>query len=335
MDWATGILIENKKLVAETVNHRGNHQICALEGLAASGIPSVRSRLSTRNNVSTSFDDWEIVPPNRYLAAYHYRILNKIESQHQIFEFQERATKFLVPALVLIRAMFYPNNHLLSSAFRPQCLDNLGFLDGDIFEPATRIVRVGKYKWFNNAVRARLGWMYAFPSAYRMAHSIHEHAMNGVIGISLPNATFTWVVVGRKLRNTYYVTAMSPSQIFAQEPVFDYRQNMPPTVLGYEANRRRRADKTIPLRDGVASVSDEEWEAIAPILLKRSSYRFHVSQRDLLDCVLEKLCSGATWRTIPCKSGNYVTVTQAYRSWKNFGTFEPALEQLKMMRRSA
>lgn len=335
MGWARGIRSENGKIVAEIVNHSGKPEVCALEGLATSGIPSVRSRLLTRNNICTSFQDWEIVPVTRYLNAYHFSKFGKADSHHQVFEFQCRDTKFQVPALVLIRAMFHPNKHLLSSAFRPQCLDNLGFVDGSVFEFRGNVAQTGGYKWVNNSVRSRLGWMSAFPSAHRMAHSIHEYAMDGVIGLSLPDATITWVLVGRKLRNTYYVTAMSASQILAQEPAFNHMKSMPSTVLGYETIRRRRADKSIPLRDGTTSVSDEEWGAIAPRLLARSSYKFRISQRDLLDCILEKLHFGTPWRFMSCKSGTFVNATRAYRSWKEFGTFEPAIEQLKMMRSSA
>lgn len=330
MGWAKGIKTENGKVVAEIINQIGKPRMCELESLGAEGIPSSRSRLLTRNNVSTSFCDWESIAATRYLNAYHFSGFEKADSLHQVFQFEFRDTIFQVPALVLIRAMFYPNKHLLPSAFRPQCLDNLGFVGGNRFEFTSNVARVKGYRWVNNSIRSRLGWMCAFPSANQMAHSIHEHAMDGIIGLSLPDATITWVVVGKKLRNTYYVTAMSASQILALEPAFDYMQSMSTTVL--ETKRFRRADEPIPLRNGKVSVSDEEWDAIEPILLERSSYHFRLSQRDLLDCVLEKLYSGVPWRIMSCRSGTYVNAAHAYRSWKQFGTFEPALEQLKMMR---
>jgi hypothetical protein len=334
MNWASGICVENGMLVVAMADRIGNHRIGALPELATAGIPSCLEVL-TRPPIRTNFKDWQIIPATKYLAAHTFRRPNEINSKHQVFQFQVRDTKFQVPALVLMRAIFYPSILLLSIAFGPQCLDNLGYLDGDVLILANRIFPQKGYRWLNEPLRSRLRWLYAFPSAHRMAHSIHEYALNGVVGLSLPDATITWILAGKKIRDTYYVTAMTPSKILTFESTFDYVPFIPPTVLGYETNRNRHANEIIPHDGQFLSTSDEEWDAIAPILLEHSPYRTRLSQRNLFDCILEKLHSGVPWRQISSKSGTYVNASDAYRAWKAFGTFEPALKKLRKIRSSA
>jgi len=336
MDWVTGIDVENRKLVATTVGREGNLATRELQELATVGIPASPG-MQTKRDVITDFRDWQLVPATDYLAAHHIQLCTKAESHHHVFEFQVRHTKYQVPALVLMRAMFYPGKHLLAVMFRPQGLDNLGYLDGDSLHLVHGLVRArgtGAYKWDNNAVRSRLRWMYAFPSAYRMAHSVHDHAMAGIVGITLPAATIQAAVTGKKIGNTYYVTNIAIKKVEPQEQVFDHLHTASSKVI---ADRKcfRTLPNIAPGRLNFRPLSDEEWDAIQPILIPKSIHRCTLPQRDLLDAVLFKLHTGTPWRKVLCKSGTHENAAQSYRAWKERGTFAPAIEQLRLMRSPA
>jgi hypothetical protein len=336
MDWVTGIGVENRRLVATTVDRQGNLATRELQELATVGIPTSPG-MQTKKDVVTDFRDWQLVPATDYLTVHDIQSCAKTESHHHVFEFQVRRTKFQVPALVLMRAMFYPSKRLLAIMFRPQGLDNLGYVDGDhlhLLEGLVRARGTGGYRWDNQAVRSRLRWMYVYPSAYRMAHSVHEHAMRGDIGIVLPTATIRMVLTGKKVKNTYYVTDIAVKKIVPQEHAFDYLHTASSKAIsdsdcsGTLPNIALRGVNFRPL-------SDEEWDTIQPILVPRSMHRCTLRQRDLLDAVLFKLHTGTPWRKVVCKSGTHENAAQSYRTWKERGTFGPAIEQLRLMRCSA
>lgn len=330
MNWLTGITTESGKIVAKVAISTGGSKVVALEDLVNVGAPTAEG-LQRKNQLVSSFRSWRKVAPDSYVAAYC--LDNEIvkTSKHQVFEFQVRDTLFQVPALVLMRALFYPAKHLLASMFRPQALDDLGFLDGDILNITGGRVRDG-YTWASDAVLSCLRWMYAFPSVYRMAHSVHEYAMQGIIGLTLPDATVRLVVTGKKIDNTYYVNEMTLTKIEATETAFPWLPNIPSTIMEYERGSLKVAENDILLRDNCIPLSDDEWHSVESILLGRSNYRFRLSQRDLFDCILTKFHTGIPWRKVECKSGTYVHACQAYRVWKERGTFDPALEELNRLR---
>jgi len=333
MDWVTGIDVENRRLVATFVDREGNVGTRELQELATLGVPTSPGLLR-KDGLTTNLQEWRLIPATEYLVAHNAPSCAATQSRHQVYEFQVRQTKFQVPALVLMRALFYPGKHLLANMFRPQGLDNLGFFDGDSLHLLEGLVRArgqGGYKWDNQAVRSRLRWMYVYPSAYQMAHSVHEHAMRGGIGITLPAATIQAVVKGRKDRDTYYVTDLAIKRIEPQEQAFVHLQT---SLLNAKADSERYNTLTNVVPDIVFSrpLSDEEWDAIQPILIPKSIHRCILPQRDLFDAVIFKLQTRTPWKKLLCKSGTHENAAQAYRTWKERGTFGPAIEQLRMMR---
>jgi hypothetical protein len=330
MNWGTGVTTESGRIVAKVTTNTENSKVVKLEDLVREGVPTAEG-LQRKHGIVSSFRNWRKVSLDSYAAAYCLNNEIVKTSKHQVFEFQVRETLFQVPALVLMRALFYPAKHLLAPMFRPQSLDDLGFLDGDILNITGGRVRDG-YTWASDTVLSCLRWMYSFPSAYRMAHSVHEHAMQGIIGLTLPEASVRLVVTGKKIDNTYYVNEMTLTKIEAKETAFPWLPKLSSTVMEYERGSPTVAKNTILLRDNCTPLSNDEWHSIEPILLAHSNYRFRLSQRDLFDCILAKFHSGTPWRKVECKSGTYIHACQAYRVWKEHGTFGPALEELNRLR---
>jgi hypothetical protein len=330
MNWVTGITTLHGQLVAELADGYGKIELVELEGLAHVGLPAA-TKFPIKKHLTSNFREWKIVQPENYIAAYEMdKQLNRV-SNHQVFELQILDKSFQVPALALMRALFYPARYMLAKMFRPQALDDLGFLDGITLNLLHR--RKSKsYEWASEPVLSCLKWMFGFPSAYTMAHSVHEHAMRGVVGLTLPDAEVGFVAHGKRIKNTYYVTTLALTKLIANEFAFDFLPDLSRKIL--ELNFRSRDGKSIkiPLRGNDVILSDEEWTAIEPILLFRSNYRFKLSQRDLFDCILTKFHYDIPWRNIECKSGTYIHVCSAYRVWNQRGTFGPALEELSRFR---
>jgi len=330
MDWVTGIATANGQIVAKMADKYGNTDLVKLDDLVRVGLPSA-TKVAKKNGRASKFRDWKIVPPENYIAAYNMDNRLNTGSNHQVFEFQIRKKTFQVPALVLMRALFYPARYLLARTFRPQVLDDLGFLDGEIL---TILDYRGdrSFTWASDAVLSSLRWMFGFPSAYKMAHSVHEHAMRGIVGLTLPKAEVGFVASGKRIEDTYYVNSITLTKLVANEPAFDFLPELSREIIKPDLNPKVAKAIKIPSRDNNVILSDEEWTAIEPILLFRSNYHFKLSQRDLFDCILIKFHSKIPWRKIECKSGTYVHVCHAYRMWNARGTFGPALEELNRFR---
>jgi len=331
MNWAIGIGTQDGKLAAGIAAASGEVRLKRLDALIEEGIPapSVRQK---KVGLITNLKTWQLVAPDEYIAAHGLDTQQALMSRHQIFEFKVRDTIVQVPALVLIRALFYPAKQLLPTMFGPQALDAIGFLDDDVLHIEKSRTHVN-YHWANEIVVSQLRWLYAFPSANRSAHSVHEHALRGIIGLTLPDAVITLAASGKKLGSTYFATEVRISKIVAQEASFSHVTSLPATIIEASNSLSIPADETIPLRDGSSDLSDDEWALVAPILLSKSNHRFRLSQRDLFDAILTKLSTGTPWRKLSLRSGTYVHASQAYRVWKSeYGTFGPALEMLKRLR---
>lgn len=333
MEWATGIGTEGGRLVAKIATEDSELTTRQLCSLAAQGMPTM-SRPQRKNGLTTDFASWKIVPPSSYAAAFGLPSKMLQQSEHLIYEFQVRETKVQVPALVLMRALFYPAKYILETMFRPQALDAIGFFADEAVHVDSTLTK-GSYGWANQMVRSSLRWMFAFPTANKMAHSVHEYAMRGRIGLELPDATVRVTVAGKKIGDTYYATELTISRLFALEQTFDHFPKLPLLVHESAGTQAKPADLTVPVGVHGVELSNDEWREVEPVLLSRTRHRPRLSQRDLFDSILKKLYTGTPWRKITYKTGTFIHASQAYRVWKQCGTFAEALDLLRELRQAS
>lgn len=80
-------------------------------------------------------------------------------------------------------------------------------------------------------------------------------------------------------------------------------------------------------------VTDQEWDAIKPILAGRTpARRFKLDQRRIFDGVLRKLCLGAGWDATDYPEGRRANAFYAWRSWSASGRWDEAIAQLTALR---
>lgn len=333
MNWVLGIGVEQNKLMAMILNEDGTNTAAPLECLVTTGTP-LSSVVQKKTGLVTDMGTWKPVAPTDYLSAYDIQIPAGSMSDHQVYEFQVRDTKVQVPALVLLRALFLPSKYLLPTMFRPQALDEVGYLNGAELEIQADWVQPG-YRCMTDAIRNTLRWMFAFPSANEMALSVHENALRGAIALRLPKAVARLSVRGRKIENTYYATEVVISKIIAQEAAFSFANGISSLITEARGSSAKAPDESIPLRDSQVALSDVEWRLVEPVLLANGRGTTKLSQRDLFDAILWKLHSGMPWRKVTYKTGSYVHASQAYRIWLERGTFEATLDLLRTLRQPA
>jgi hypothetical protein len=157
-------------------------------------------------------------------AAYIYPDTwpsHEIWETHGLYSWLLNGTTYLVPALALLR-VFFRLPKLLAEIFRPQALERIALLDycKGKYSPTVHMLIGGlsfKDTRQQNEYNLLLRWMLSHPSARRMAGSVHQHALQGHINLSLPNAVAYLEVTGVALQNSFFVTRCNLQSLHPEE----------------------------------------------------------------------------------------------------------------------
>lgn len=338
MTWVTGLTAEGGKYLAEGITKDGEITLHDISELGTFGIPDSETTSTKRVHTTDTFETWSALEdPSEYLAAFGVELPPGIESHHQIYQFDEGRTRYVVPALALMRAFFRPLKYLLPEMFKPQALDRTGFLMFSTPSPTFVIDAYWASPGFRCAtpsVERALTWMATAPSALRMANSVHQNALKGRIALVLPSATSNFTVRGKKIGNTFYVSSLNISRIFITESS-NQGSTSSLSEFSYIENGAVTASKRdIPCgSDGQLSLSDSEWMIIEPVLLRQTRMnKVVLSQRDIFNDVIKKLATGVSWHRMAYRTGTWVNASRAFQVWRKSGCFDDALAILHELR---
>jgi len=339
MEWALGLAVENGRLVVEGIGRGGDLEIGDILDLGTCGVPTCSTLVKHKGTLD--FGALVAGSANEYLRALALPVPECATNRHMVLEGELDGVQVVIPALVLMRALFRPTKFLLPLMFRPQALDHVCFVD---FErsPVDVVVHAtwnGTYR-AGDEVQQCVSWMTLFPSATRFAASIHAFALRGQIGMEVPQGSARVTMDGLKVDGVLFATEMKVISVRAnEEPILAATGCSRDFVLrNVSRSSSRKANLTeigkIPNgKSGDLDVSDSEWKAIEPTLLEgQRRLSETVNQRYLFDALLEKINVGTAWRTMVPKSGTSNNVRFAERSWRSRGTLLPSLEILRNMR---
>lgn len=342
MDWARRIVVSGRELCAEVVAPDGHATLMALPELARHGVPAARA--TVRKQVELKFEDFSPCTADEYLAHFGIEPTPDAEGFQLMFKVVVGETRYLVPALVLMRALFRPTSHLLHQIFGPNVLDRncrLDFADEEL-----RVVVDAPWAGFASTERrgdceGPLRWMLLHPSARRMADSVHQYAMSGIIALDLPDGDSEVVFAGVKGAAAVLVTEARVLSVTPSD-----RSDIPgaeavPRVDFVDRSWAEGRDiaecisADVPLHaDGTHELTDKEWAIVGPVLEgeRKRTPSYQHCPRSLLDGVLGKLASGKSWRESPYKVGDWRNAATTYRRWNARGTFAEAMQALREAR---
>ena len=339
MELAIGIGFEGTRLMAGVLNKKGELEATPLNELYRRGLPNVENPI--RRRIDTDFTDWRQVEAREYLAAFGFQLSDRTHQNHQFFETETGNRRYVIPVLALMRALFRPTKHLLPTMFMPQALDQVCRLNSS----SGSFSLVIDAKWATEGVALRhsdwsalLGWMMSHPTANAMAGSVHHNAQSGRLGMSLPNASALVVLRGLDVGQTVFVTDISVTTISAcDDPLFTL-PSLGKTIVLHDRICQHGGSVaevsgkySVPLNEnGSSDLSDEEWFKIETLINNGRKTRrpFKLSQRDILDGVLNKLATGTPWKRVNYKVGNWQNASAAFQNWAMRGTLELILKYL-------
>ncbi|RJX31995.1 MAG: hypothetical protein C4516_04960 [Oxalobacter sp.] len=303
MRWIEKVLWNGSCYQIKAITPKGCREeldVNALNELATKSVIADAKRIK----VCSNFNSWSKVPADFYLSGMRYP--KQTVCGQDVYAFETLGKQFIVPAAVLMKAVFKPINGLAKHLFSPQGLDNLmvtnikgrecgvGFFGYPMRELGTNTKRLP-------SVLAALSWMYSFPSAHRMWNSVLENARRGKLSMSLPEGIVSMVMQTLLRKGKYLVVDITITCVETIEAPYDFASSHTGLIEYHKAAQTVRGapialkENELSHRDGIWSLSDAEWSAVEPIVSKG---KMRHSLREIIDCILIKLGTGTPWNAM-------------------------------------
>lgn len=338
--WAVGISASDPRTI-ETISSTGQHSLIDLKAAIKDGVPTPKR--SGRLVFEGEFSAWAPGSAKEYLAGLGMGLPEGVENQHEVFTMvSDRRWTIHVPALVLMRAFFKPHPLVFPALYTPVGVDYISFVDYSATPPS--VVIDGNFcgnGYVRNAISTdpdasqgqALRWLQLSKSAKQASQSIYQHALSGRLSMSLPSGRVRMVFHGPIQGKHLYATKATlvsvdmgehdsitgASEKFAFHPTGD-PDRIPKTSI---------RDLTVPANpSGGHEITDAEWEAIEPMLVRKMGKPKH-SQREILNVIFNKLVSGVPWNKAPMAGFKITTVTSAFHYLVSSGRMDQVLTYLE------
>lgn len=332
MKWANGTSLVNNKLELELTNTTGEVYSTDIGEVLSLKIPSNESRYKSRAQ-TTDFDSWSTnMEFHEYCDAFAIPHHSELSSRHQLYEFRIDTTRYVVPALVLMQAIFKPNNRLLPLLFRPDQLGSISYIKTSTAGASTVLCSPwSNYNRINaELVSERLDWVNFYPSAKKMLHSVFQNALKGWLKLELPKAKIKMMCFGVRKDETLYVSGISIKELVPTEaPSVPVQQRYNEAL----ENKKNSIDVSF-LRPDNFRLSDYEWSEIEGNLLEKNKAitRHILNQKLIFEDILYRLITGTPWEKINYQTGNMLNATYAYGTWRKDGRLKAAIMKLRELR---
>jgi hypothetical protein len=329
MKWLEHIELHDGILMPTYMDHLGARTPGSLKKSKAYMTRTGKSRLEVENFPLLQLTQ---IIGSEYTNAIGYA--HEVSGGHLIFETSVGATRVLVPTVVLLDALVGRISVLGDWFLRAGSIDRIAIpvLKGNDFGIDLRKKsRLSNSKNLSG-LKARLAWIFSFPSGRRMFASLYLHSLRGIFGISLPMARVNATFSGCRLGGTLYVTRMYIEDLMPDEPPFAFANSVTGKIFKFRPNRNEMAqkldawralgqssrlhpDKELVPRDGVWAMTDQEW-IIVRNRLRAQGFRPPVTVKGYLDIALEKFGSGKSW---PSFGSKHTSVTTLQWRWSKRG----------------
>ena len=304
--------------------------------------PALQGR-KIKNKLEVDFSSFALTTATEYLIGTG---VSQAE-RHQVYAIRVENKTYLIPAIVLARAIFRPLKNIARYLLMPQGLELLCFpspID------ASRMQIVG------NAINSRLKsmnsfqqpfhWFWHYPSARRLWGSVYRHAVDGRLGVDLPHGRISMTVHGIKSGDIFRVIELVVLRILTSENIKEGEGTSPRAVSFHDGQQHRlivptnggrgralNLSITIKPRNEEWGTSDEEWANIADLLKSdRSSRKPTYSQRIIFDHILLKLGTGKIWDEFEFVHVKKSLVLWWFQIWLKDGRLMAAVDLLNFQR---
>jgi hypothetical protein len=272
----------------------------------------------------TSLHQWVPADEAEYLRMAG--LSPDLAGRHDVYAFRNRTLRFLLPAVVVWKALFRPPATAFEYLFRPSGLDDLLAPVWDSDAMTVRFIprKIRQHEPVSIDGMSRLQWLYCFPSAREAWDSVYANALAGRIGVSLPKINANVSLRGVLVDDTFLVSDMTVGAFTPDEACFAWAGLQPREFSSktFETGKRLNA---ILKKDGLLrgrsgwDLSDEEWNAIQYLFPRGTRGHSGDAARRLISAVLEKLGTGTGWKLSNWKVGTPTGASSFYRNTSKSG----------------
>lgn len=340
MEWVMGAVHEDGQQRFLAWSKHANVESVDAKSLAVIGMPSV---VATKRAIFTGdISAWVRTTGDEYLEAFGIALPAELTNRHAVFRTHlGDGTVVHVPALALARAFFRPHRLLMPRIFTPGNVDLLGFIDYSSNPPSAVVdaefersvdFRDGDYYF------EPLRWLHSSRTARMCAQSVYFNAMAGLLDFQLPQGQFRLVLHGYKVVATLFVTKVNVVSVTvpADDCIAESEQSF---IFHGMASAKRKVSSgpdfpAVPLRQNNQVVlTDDEWKAVAPLLVGQTRKSQRNCRRALLDAILLRLSNVQPWKSVMQTSGfDKNTLTSTFRRWQLDGRLARVLAALALVR---
>lgn len=312
MEWICGVTYTHSGFCLRTIDGNQAEHVRPVKELQ-SVLASEGKHTKIRGN--TSFADWrELSTEETDDLATELGFPTGCNGQ-SFYKFEVEDYRYIIPAGVLMCAMFRPFHGIARYLFAPQGLDNLCTPYGNCEKPELLFfvylrgatgIQPDKAQGILNS----LSWMHCFYSAKQMWSSVLLNAWQGKLSMTLPKGSFSFTGRGVKssmqrvliseIRLRLLDTNEAPLEAFSRHTSqIEFERSL---HLQDKHRIRRQPEKSypkdlsIPLNDGDWRLTDKEWEEVEPII--SSKWKFTICPREKIDAMLHKASQGLPWTKV-------------------------------------
>lgn len=262
MELLTSIEMDGASRCGRLVGLDGSSRTVEISELARRGIPfdglNQPHRSATQFQLNTHLHRWSRCSLDDFAAAVG---LPANIGGHTGWTFTEAGTTFVIPTLVVLRALVRPNPSLFPQLLRPQSLDDIcTYLpDRNTVWPWVKHMNKGAGR-----IKAgkRLTWFYCFPSARLAWGSVLRYAALGRLDWDPPEASAVLCVNGVRVGDTRYITKMVTMAVRAEEEPFEFAAKQ-----SRDIEYQPELSSVDELLTSTGSrLTDAEWALIEPLL---------------------------------------------------------------------
>ncbi|MBY4803663.1 hypothetical protein K6W78_27215 [Burkholderia cepacia] len=335
--WLNQVHCVNHQLVGEVIDETGLFTSIDMTKAWKLPLPGKKRRYGITAN--TCLRDWIRVNSTPYLSTLgdpsHY------SENHHIYSFEVKGITVMIPALVIIKALFPPSTSTFQFLFRPSGLETIC---APIFENDGVTIEIFSqcrpvpHNTIQRLEKKYLQWLYCFPSARSAWDSVYTLSTTGLIAVNLPNIRTMAYIRGSFHGTTLFAASIALHTIETLEKPFDWAGQQPlifssPATLYNPHPSLRLKHDGIPIGEAGWVLSDEEWCIAAEIFCPNHCtsdppHKF----RKIIDAILDKLGTGRSWSEVDYLAGLLNDASNFYHIRKQNGTwqkFEAALLSIR------
>ncbi len=334
--WLQSTERRNGILKAKVVKTDGSIDWLDLKNTWQLNVPiEPKSKLSA----TTTFAQWKLGNADAYVNEFR-GAAETSPTSHQIYTFDHNGLLVVIPAILLMKALFKPSATVFEYLFRAAGLDMLVAPQQDNGSTSVTLLhrKIRQHVPIAATSLRRLQWIYCFPSARAAFDSVYRYATQGKFGVRLPNANVEISVQGQLRQNVLIASRLSVTACSPLEDPFDWAGHQPEkfrldACKSWEQLNPVLSDPSILPGAAGWALSDSEWSGIEHFFPSGRRRVCGNRARDFMDGILIKLGTGVGWAKVNSSLGTTCAVSSFYQNLRQSGRWDTVVAAVMDTRR--